>query len=290
MCVGISVCSPVPLCASCYSSILQRDKEVVSKLFTDIEQNTLRNIKEKSLREQQRQDAPDEQEELEESLEREQAGMDTALPEAVYQETEEEVDGAGHRELQEDPFEVVAPVASEHAKPDEKERSLDAVLEFEHSLEEDQMEGEESCPLGQQQEGSSSALVEGGFLLDEPYVEASHLETSVKDVSSDQHTGGESAAGCTTADGWEMTERHIVAEAPPPHTADLLLNHDTGDDVMGTVPDVPHTGTAHNSTGPWLQGGATVPLYAAVVSLLVTYPPSLTVRRFRGNDGPLCCE
>ena len=244
-------------------STLQRDKEVVAKLFADIEQNTLRNITEKSQREQQRQEAPDEQEEVEESLEGEQAGMDTALPDAVYKE-DEEADGVGGAALQEDPFEVVAPVTSEHAKPDEKERSLDAVLEFEHSLEENQMEGDESCSavqpqegdetcaLVQQQESSNSGLVEGGFLLDEPSAETSNLETSAKDVLSSQHTGVENAAGCTTADGLEMMERHTVAQQlPPPHTADLLLNHDTGDDVTGTVP---HTGTLNNSTSQWLQG------------------------------------
>ena len=217
-------------------SLLQRDKEVVAKLFADIEGNTLRNIKERSLREQQRHETLEEEEE--ENSEREQAGLDTppTFPSTVYQ-GEEDVDGS--KVLQEDPFEVVAPVASEHGKPDE--RSLDAVLEFEHSLEEDQMEGEGTCSLAQ-----------------EPSAGLSHMEVSAKDVSSAQRTGSESDDGCTTAAGWELAERHTAAEPPPASMADPLLNHSTG--------DVPQSGT-HNSANPWLQGAVSILFYLHMLIL-----------------------
>lgn len=213
----------------------------MAKLFADIEQNTLRNIQERSLREQQRHDAPEEQEDKEDP-EGDPAGLETpTFPGTVYQGEGEDVDGLGGKTLQEDPFEVVAPVTSEHAKPDE--RSLDAVLEFEHSLEEKQMEGEStSCT----------------FLSDDSSDSLSHTDTPVTDVSSSQSSGSGSEDSCTTTNAQELAERHTSAEPTQSNTADHLANHNTDDTT--------HSGT-QNSDNPWLQGTLPSQFLPSVISL-----------------------
>ena len=218
----------------------------MAKLFADIEQNTLRNIQERSLREQQRHDAPEEQED-EEDTEEDPAGLETpTFPGTVYQGEGEDVDGLGGKTLQEDPFEVVAPVASEHAKPDE--RSLDAVLEFEHSLEEKQMEGDSTSTCTQERSCT--------FLSDDSSDSLSHTDTPLTNVSSSQSSG--SGDGCTTTDAQELAERHTSAEPTPLSTANCLANHNTGDTT--------HSGT-QKSANPWLQGTAPSQFLCSVISL-----------------------
>lgn len=156
------------------------------------------------------------------------------------------MDGAGGKAFQEDPFEVVAPVVSEHAKPDE--RSLDAVLEFEHSLEEE--EGEDTSNTS---------------LSDEPSAGLSLMDPSEEDASSAQCTGGGSEGSCTT-DERELAERHSEVEPPPLNTADLLLNHNTG--------DVPHSGT-QISADPRLQGTGSILLSSHLIFSYYHVPLSL---------------
>lgn len=207
----------------------------MAKLFADIEQNTLRNIQERSLREQCH-DASEEQEDREDP-EGDPAGLETpTFPSTVYQGEGEDVDGLGGKTLQEDPFEVVAPVASEHAKPDE--RRLDAVLEFEHSLEEkEQMEGESTSTCTQERSCT--------LLSNDSSDSLSHTDTPVTDVSSSQCTNSGGEGGCTNTDAQEWAERHSSAEPAPLSAADCLVNHNTDDTI--------HSGT-HNSANPWLQG------------------------------------
>jgi protein phosphatase 1 regulatory subunit 37 len=165
----------------------QRDKAMIMDLLRDIEASTLRNIQEKEkedasvkLKGGDEVEAP-----LSESGEMEKVELPSTLD--VSEEQEE-------REEQVDPFEAVAPVVGDGSKVDE--RRLDAVVIFEHQIEEHSSspddESNRTSPPMDVQEPSDNVLGDTPQdlpdLLDQANSRVTSCEDKDKEADLDQHS------------------------------------------------------------------------------------------------------
>ena len=196
---------------------------MISSLLRDIESATLRNIKEREKEDAEAKvkDDPDEKS-LSESVEK------MELPAKLEDDSDHE-----DREKQEDPFEVVAPVVGEHHKPDE--RCLDAVVIFEHQIEE-QSSGDDDEMHSPSPDGSEQKSGDGNFTPDDPPQDLPDLldqAGSFPDSPEQQ----------------QPSSNQSPAPTHPPDVADLLdldVARHTESTTTRETPDVMHQPEQHS--------------------------------------------